>query len=375
MNTISKKIDIINILIPSIDSIKAKNILQFSSLSGYGVHYIAISNEVSERNLNINPSFYDFLTLYKVGSGHVASIRRLGLIIKLLLSSKLDIAEIYPDGFYDLISTFILWCFGVRLIFIARGQEKFYIDNKMRRAQKLFFRMSYVFCNNVIIKERYMGVLMEKFRVNHVFELPNSISVDNQIISPQSNKCHFIFANSFKYFRRPELCLEAYINIARRNAFRPLGVDIKFYMIGYDLGDNKESRDKVLKLVEENPDLDISLVPFISDIKPYLNSCDVFLLPASLVYVNNSLLEAMAMGLCPIIQDTPDSNRLVVSNVSGYVLDCDKRSWEMAMLQCIFDSPKRINMGINAREHVKKNFSNISYANKYYDIYSRVLNS
>ncbi|MFT7419375.1 MAG: glycosyltransferase involved in cell wall biosynthesis [Arcticibacterium sp.] len=361
------------ILIPSIDSVKEKNILQFSSLSNYGYKFIVISNSIGEVHLERNIEHYPFLKVYVVRGGYMGSLMRLLILFKVVLTQRISLAEIYPHGFFEFLNIVILRILGIKLLFIGRGPEYTYQNGLMPKRQRFFFRFSYRLCENVIMKERYMERMMTELGVKNTFTLPNSVRIPDFPKDHFQHRCNFIFVNSFKVFRYPEVAVEAFIKMMRSQELATFSGEVKLFVIGYDVGDNIISRNTVESLVKKNEDLNISLIPFTKNVEPYYTESDVFLLPASLVYVNHSLLEAMSRGLCPIIQDAVDSDLLMVHGESGFILKPDPDLWKDVMTECVLNTERRSRLGRNAREFIKENFSDVNYTHKYKLIYEELI--
>lgn len=362
----------ITVLIPSIDSIKPKNILQFSSLAKLGVQYIVITNEIGDSNLENDIDFYPFLKVYVVRPGYGGVFQSFFRMIRVLLSNKVDIVEIYPNGMIELLDVLILKLLNIRALYIARGQEKYYLEDRMTVLQNFGFKYSYQLCNNVLIKERYMHSMMDAFGIKNKWELPNAINIPSVMNEHSPERCRFLYANSFKEFRYPENAVEAFIGLCEMEDVISLKCNVELVVVGYDIGENETSRNQVIKLVKDNPRCQIKLIPFSKEVDQFFAEADVFLLPASLVYVNNSLLEAMSRGICPIIQNADASELLVVDGKSGYVVGSDINEWQAAMSECVTDFKKRASFGLGAREHVRSNFSNSEYTAKYAEIYESI---
>jgi glycosyltransferase involved in cell wall biosynthesis len=99
----------------------------------------------------------------------------------------------------------------------------------------------------------------------------------------------------------------------------------------------------------------------------------VFLLPADVVFPNYSLLEAMSLGVPPIVQESNGSELIVTDGVDGYILPPEKHKWKECMLRLIEDVDLRKKMGEAARLKVTDMYSIDGYLKKYDKIYSSVL--
>jgi len=117
-------------------------------------------------------------------------------------------------------------------------------------------------------------------------------------------------------------------------------------------------------LIEELQDYVISkklknldLYDFINPGDFYLNS-KFFVLPASIVFCNNSLLEAMACGAVPIITDVDGSHMIVDDGVNGFIAKNTKEGFREAMKKAMHMSANEYTeMSDNAVRKVAQRFS------------------
>jgi glycosyltransferase involved in cell wall biosynthesis len=124
-----------------------------------------------------------------------------------------------------------------------------------------------------------------------------------------------------------------------------------------------------------NKDVPIELHQWTTDPRKWLQDADVFLLPADVVFLNYSLLEAMSLAVPPIVQESNGSELIVTDEVDGYILPPEKHRWKECMLRLIKDEDLRKKMGEAARLKVKSEFSIDGYLEKYDKIYRSVLGS
>jgi glycosyltransferase involved in cell wall biosynthesis len=222
--------------------------------------------------------------------------------------------------------------------------------------------------------ERFLRNIKEKKRT---WMLPNAIEVSGGAKPHGSNKCHFLFLNSLVSVRYPEIALDAFLDICQElNLTR--NSNIRFNIVGF-LGDkapravaNKEAK---LRAKLANKDVPIELHQWTTDPRKWLQDADVFLLPADVVFLNYSLLEAMSLAVPPIVQESNGSELIVTDEVDGYILPPEKHRWKECMLRLIKDEDLRKKMGEAARLKVKSEFSIDGYLEKYDKIYRSVLGS
>lgn len=96
----------------------------------------------------------------------------------------------------------------------------------------------------------------------------------------------------------------------------------------------------------------------LSDVRPEIEDCSIFVLPSYREGTPRSVLEAMSMGRAIITTDVPGCRDTVIDGVTG-ILVRPKDSFDLAkaMLRLIKDSELRVEMGRKSREYVEKKYS------------------
>jgi glycosyltransferase involved in cell wall biosynthesis len=205
--------------------------------------------------------------------------------------------------------------------------------------------------------------------------LPNAIEVPNEANPHGVSKCHFLFLNSLVSVRYPEIALDAFLDICQELNLKG-NSNIRLSIVGF-LGDKAPrvvaDKEAKLRATVANKDVPIELHQWTTEPKKWLEDADVFLLPADVVFLNYSLLEAMSLGVPPIVQESNGSELIVTDGVDGYILPPEKQKWKECMLRLIQDKDLRKKMGEAARLRVKNGFSVDSYLEKYDRIYRSVL--
>ena len=285
-------------------------------------------------------------------------------------------AEIYPFSYGQLILALIVRLAGIPIVLIARGEEYYYLSGEMPLRRRFPFRLTYWLADYVIYKEPYMERFLRNIKEKkRTWMLPNAIEVPDGTNQHRSSKCQFLFLNSLVSMRYPEIALDAFLDICQELNLTS-NSNIRFNIVGF-LGDRapKVVADKEAKLREKvtNKDVPIELHQWTTEPKKWLEDADVFLLPADVVFLNYSLLEAMSMGVPPIVQESDGSELIVTDGVDGYILPLEKQKWKECMLRLIQDADLRKQMGEAARLKVKDGFSVDFYLEKYDRIYRSVL--
>lgn len=361
------------ILIPDIDAVKEKNLFQLNGLGQRGCRFIILTADATGRSSEV------------VGSSNNVELRicprrwrrswYVLSLIRILFTTKIDLAEVYPDYPLQLMLGVLIKCARIPIVIVARGAEHQYVTGRMARLRSLAFRLTYFLADYVIYKELYMEDMLVKMGKKKRTFLSNAVSIPVSVNQHDPDKCHFIFLNSIKYFRHPEVALKAFLRICREYKLTSQS-KIRFSIIGFRgesvSGELAQKEANLRSLVTEK-DVPIELHPWTNNPRQWLADADVFLLPADIVFLNYSLLEAMARGIPVIVQETFGSDMIVSHGHDGFILPLDEKKWEDHMRRCIEDSQMRKEMGRAAREKIIKNFSVEEYAEKYDSIYRRIL--
>jgi len=132
-------------------------------------------------------------------------------------------------------------------------------------------------------------------------------------------------------------------------------------------------REARVRMKIANKDVPIELHQWTTEPNIWFDDADVFLLPADVVFPNYSLLEAMSLGVPPIVQESNGSELVVTDEVDGYILPPEVHRWKECMLRLIEDADLRKKMGEAARLKVTDMYSIDGYLKKYDRIYRSVI--
>ena len=123
------------------------------------------------------------------------------------------------------------------------------------------------------------------------------------------------------------------------------------------VGDGAE-REKLLDLVRRNNlEKEVFFAGEVSDVKPYLQAADVFVLPSKTESLPLALLEACACGLPAIVSKAGDMPRVVMHGKTGFVFNGkDAALLGMLMAELLQNADLRQNMGKASRTRTEKNY-------------------
>lgn len=99
----------------------------------------------------------------------------------------------------------------------------------------------------------------------------------------------------------------------------------------------------------------------LSDVRPEIEECSIYVLPSYREGTPRSVLEAMSMGRAIITTDVPGCRDTVIDGVTGLLVR-PKDSFDLAeaMIRLIQDNKLLIEMGRNSREYAEKKYSDES---------------
>jgi len=151
----------------------------------------------------------------------------------------------------------------------------------------------------------------------------------------------------------------------------PKEYDIHLIIAGRDM-DNEEN----LKIMEDTGSKDrIHLLGFRENVLNIELSCDTFVL--SSLYgesITKSVIEAMALGIPPIITDIPGNKELAVDGVSGLVVPKkNAKALADAMIKLYQNPEMKKQMGKKAKEHIAGPLNTKTTVKKVYEMYQKLL--
>lgn len=109
------------------------------------------------------------------------------------------------------------------------------------------------------------------------------------------------------------------------------------------------------------------------DVSQLLCAFDVFVLPSLSEGMSNTLLEAMACGMPPIVSDVGGNREIVQDGVNGLVFASGDEATLIRHLRGLFmDASRRASLGQAALRRVAENFSIDAMIDRYERLYERV---
>lgn len=206
----------------------------------------------------------------------------------------------------------------------------------------------------VILKEPYQKEYIKKFglydpdRVPTV-ELPNAVDVKEDF-SRDEKEDIILFLNSFKPWRNPEVVVSAFGKIQKEVP------GARLIMAGYRT--DAEYR-RVQAEMEPEWAQKVEIIPYRLDNRNLYDRAKVFVLPADLIYLNNSLLEAMERGVPAVIGNMdPHGSRVIQDGINGFRVNINPEALAARVIELLRNENLRRRLGEKARMTVIDRFNN-----------------
>ena len=261
-----------------------------------------------------------------------------------IAANMLGITEVYP-----LVA-------GIGSVFLGSSLKskiiRFILINEyrfaMRKCPKIFFHNSddaKLFTKNKIVKKdkavvlNGSGVNLEKFTQKPIPENDIFLCISRLIKDK----------GVYEYIKAARIVKEKYPNA-------------RFLLVGpYD------SNPSALKPEELKPYIDIGIIEYFGetiDVRPYLEMCNVFVLPSYREGLSKTLLEAMATGRAIITTDATGCRDAVTDGINGYLVPIkDVDALSKAMIDLIENHHIISQMAKNSLEIVKNKYD-VNIVNK-----------
>jgi glycosyltransferase involved in cell wall biosynthesis len=284
------------------------------------------------------------------------------LLIKNLTSDIIVILS--PYGHLSIIYFFFSKMFRCKIITVEWGPIG--VINKKKWLEIKLSRFQHRNSNVVWYKEPYMLNLLNNINVKNRFFLHNAIAtrVNGNGNGKDKNKdIDFLWVNRFCGDRRPDLVIQAAERLSNLKKFN-------LVMMGSDNDMSQKTwrQEGVVKIKNNFLPGTVSILGFV-DPQKYYDRSRFFIMLAEHIYGNNSLIEAMSLGLVPIVNRSESIENIVIDGVNGIVCDYSLMGIESAMDYAISLSNEHIDeLSKNAIKHIKEKFSDKEWERKYINL-------
>lgn len=359
MNSVISLSDRREVLILNLDTFAAKNVSQIRLMEAEGYGFTVVTNDIRGASRRVFDA-QDFRRSRLIVLGGLRN--KVVTVFSMLLRERFHHVEFYPAGRLALLYLLLIKLFAHRLVVIERGDVGAlgYYDWLTRLNLKLAYRLA----DRVIYKETYMEEPLRSLTRAPLAFLPNCVER-----RPAENHgkrgIDFLWANRVIPQRRPEWIAEAMADarLADRSLVM-LGIEPDTALATH----LPESQRRLRTLAAPN----VTIEGFI-DPEPYYGQARFFCLPATIVFGNNALLEALASGVVPIVTEAPGVGRIVEDGVNGFCTPFEEEAYREAMVRAaaLSDEEWRA-MSRRAVETVRTKYSAEAWARKMADVYAHM---
>ncbi|MDT7833454.1 glycosyltransferase family 4 protein [Flavobacteriaceae bacterium S356] len=268
----------------------------------------------------------------------------------LILKENPKYCEIYFEGrgFRQWYQSVLLKFNNTMTIAVLRG-ELYYYHSNMSNMKKYFLEKILNMVEWIYYRETYM------------LEILNNIIKDKSKIVFDSNKvkvfldCNLerdekkvLFLNGFKDWRRLDIVIDAIPKVVAEVK------DVNFVLIG---ARSQKELDKYKSKIKKGYEKYVTLLEWTKDSKEHYEQASVFVLPADLVYLNFSLLEAMERGVPAIVSDVEDVEKIIAHGKDGIIAKQNSNAFAKEIIGLLTDEKLRFELARNAREKIVSDFN------------------
>ncbi len=347
------------VLILNLDTFAAKNVSQIRLMEAEGYRFTVVTNDMRGASRRVFDA-QGFGRSQLVVLGGLRS--KVVTVFSMLLRQRFHHVELYAAGRLALLYLALIKLFGHRLVVIERGDigSLGYYGWLTR----LSIRLAYRLADRVIYKETYMEEPLRSLTQAPLTFLPNCVE-RRPAENHGKRDIDFLWANRVIPQRRPEWIAEAMADA--RLADRSL------VMLGVEpdtpFATHLPERQRTLRALAAP---NVTIEAFI-DPEPYYGEARFFCLPATIVFGNNALFEAMASGVVPIVTEAPGVGRIVEDGVNGFCTSFEEEAYREAMVRAaaLSDAEWRT-LSCRAVETVRQNYSAEAWARKMTDVYASI---
>ena len=305
---------------------------------------------------NYKVLFYSFETSKSPDSSYLIFKSKKFIVVdlihfsRILLKNNPKYCEIYFEGncFRQFIQTLLLRVNNTLSVAILRG-ELYYYKTSMNSIKKYFLIKTLNIVDWIYYRETYMLDILEKVIKNEskiIFD-SNKVKVNMDCDISRSTK-EILFLNGFKNWRRLDIILDSVPKIINEVK------DAHFILIG---ARSKSELEKYKCKIPKNYEDNVTIMEWTTNSIMHYESASVFVLPADLVYLNFSLLEAMERGVPAVVANVPDVEKIINHNVDGIITNQDSHSFAMEIIKILKDEETRLKLASNARKKIINNFN------------------
>lgn len=263
---------------------------------------------------------------------------------------------------------------GIPMLSWCRGGDILYW-NSHHPIRRVAIRFTLRHSTVILLRELYMERIIREHKIADTHQLwlcYNSVPIPPE--PPMMREPLVLFLNSFKPWRNPLLVVEAASIVVREfpKAYFEL-VGATSLLPSYNPAPNYVEEELINHIHMLGLEEKVKVLPFTNQPFKYFKRASVFLLPADVVFCNYSLLEAMAMGVVPIVADVEGARLIVDNGISGYVVPRNPKAIAERIIKLLKNQEIRQRMAVAARKKIEQDFNSARTARNLYELYHRKL--
>lgn len=212
--------------------------------------------------------------------------------------------EVYPGGRFAWLYVREARRLGIPALTVERGDLVSYESSS--RMLRMSMRRCYRDADLVWYREPYQGRVLAQIGARRTAFLPNAVPV--MPVSQAPRTLDFLWVNRVIPERRADWFRDA---LASPELGGQTGA-----VVGVLDEAGLEPRARQMQAALRDAPATLQAVPY-CDPAPWYDRARFFVLPATIVYANFALLEAMARGLVPIVSDVEGAREIITDGVSG----------------------------------------------------------
>lgn len=348
-----------------LDRVAVKNKLQIQLIREAGLHSVFLVNsyDSSAEKFFTESDIYEQL--------NPGFLSRLFQVISLFIKNRKGIhhLEVHPGGRFSFLYVMMARVLFLKIICVERGDLCYLISKRYDLMTRISMYLCYRWSNLIWYREVYMEEELKKFGFGHkLFFLHNVVDMPSKNEEEQKSfqQCNidFLWLNRFI----PERKSDWVVDILKASEF----AETNNVMAGL-LNETtyKNEQDYVLLNKLEN----LKILNFINDPSILYIRSKFFLLPASIVFANNALLEAMSYGVVPIVTQSPGVELIVEDGINGFIAEFNKKSLDSVMRKALsLNEESYTLMSEAAKKHVSIHFSTELYRSQLIELYNKIQN-
>ena len=348
-----------------LDRVAAKNKLQIDILheAGFQAGFFVNSYYAAAEKYFIQGDTYQILKPSLLG--------RLFQIFSFLLKYRKQIhhLEVYPGGRFAFIYVLLAKILSLKVICVERGDLCYLISGRYDKLTRISMQLCYRWSDLIWYREVYMKDFFHKIGYEKkLFFLHNAIEIES--IAESEDDVKMVRDIDFLWVNRiiPERKSDWVIDILNQSEFE------KTNNVMAGLLENTLYKKEQDYVVSNKPN-NLQIIDFIDNPAILYNRAKFFLLPATIVFANNALLEAMSYGCVPIVTKAPGSDLIVSDGVNGFEVDFDIIALKKTMKSVLkIEAHNYEKLSTASKNHVLSEFSSKIYRQKLIELYQLIQN-